>query len=146
MAKIKVSAEVRNALDNMIWKDYKGSHTEKAYNDRVEVIIKLYALHGSFFGYEILNQYSLIEIVDILRFGYEAEPSKEEKLVKNYLSNVATANFYKDKSGLDKCEVRQEGYSRGYASAFYDLIGNGDIDIDEVIRILNTKGEPKNVS
>lgn len=146
MAKIKVSSSVKHALDSVVWKDYEGARTKEEYDKRSESAIKIYATYGRFLGHEILSNYPLIEMVDMLRFGYEAEPSKEERLVKNYLSNVATANFYKDKSGLDKCEVRQEGYSRGYASAFYDLIGSGDIDIDEVIRILNTKGEPKNVS
>lgn len=137
MAKVKVDRDIKEALDGLI---YKGEHytLEEEVNRRIENIIRCHA-RAPWTGYKQLNRLTLLELVDILRNGYECEPDEEEKLVKSYERNLATVKFYKGKSGLHGCEREQDSYSRGYVAAFEDMLSS-DIDIDKVIKLLNEKG------
>ena len=62
---------------------------------------------------------------------YEVESSLEEKLVKHFSDHKEIVKFYDGKKELDKCEIEQYNYSRGYVTAYEDLL-SGKVDLNKV--------------
>lgn len=135
--KVLIDRDIKEALDSLIFKG-EAKVSDIVKEKRIENIIRCHA-KSAWNGYKQLNRLTLLELVDILRNGYECKPDEEENLVKSYKCNLATVKFYKGKSGLHGCEREQDSYSRGYITAFEDLLSK-DINIDKVISLLNKKG------
>jgi len=130
MGKIKVSEDVKIALDGLI---FKGDETvsEETKKQRVEDIIRCHAKYGHWNGYKQLNRLSLVELTEMLIKGYEAEPSPEERLVKNYYKHKENITFYEDREQLDNYETEQFYFSRGYVIAYEALLSE-EIDLNKI--------------
>jgi|GEM_PF-3163406 len=128
--KIKVNKDIKNALDGLI---FKGEEiiSERTKKKRIENIIQCHAKYGHWNGYKQLNNLTLIELTKMLINGYEVEPSLEEKLVKHFSDHKEIVKFYDGKKELDKCEIEQYNFSRGYVTAYEDLL-SGKVDLNKI--------------
>lgn len=128
--KIKVSEDIKIALDGLIFKGDK-IISERTKKKRIEGIIQCHSKYGHWNGYKQLNKLTLIELTEMLIKGYEAEPTLEEKLVKDFSHHKEIVKFYDGKKNLDKCEIEQYNFSRGYVAAYEKLL-SGKVDLNKI--------------